>query len=266
MTKKAKILVLDDNKNFLKTAKHLLSDDYEVKTTFSSEQARRLVRQYRFDVAILDQKLAKNEKGIEVLGQLRKYDPELPAIICTEYPHYKDTRASFRAGVLDYIGKRESDLSERLKASIRSSIKAQSKTLEVKRERARSIKIFLAYQHDDREAVESLFDELTAGRFLPWMDSKSIIKGPWWPQIQKMIGEVDYFLPCFSSSSLIRRRSVFRDELSLGLEIQGRLFRNEVFVVPIRLAPCEIQEEFEVFQVVNLFEKNWFSKLEAMLV
>ena len=86
------------------------------------------------------------------------------------------------------------------------------------------------------------------------------------PQINKAIEESNYFIACFSSDSLRRKRGVFRDELALALGIQGSLFRSETFVVPLRLEPCDIPEEFEQFQCVNSFERDGFSKLIRMLV
>ena len=83
--------------------------------------------------------------------------------------------------------------------------------------------------------------------------------------MQKAIKESDYFIPCFSSNSLRKKQSIFREELALALKIQKSLFRREVFIVPTRLTDCEIPDEFEHFQYVDLFGKNGLTTLIKML-
>lgn len=254
MNGKEKILVLDDKKNWLKTIKNLLSDKYELILTTSVAQARRHVRDDQVVLAILDQKLSNHQKGIEVLGSLRKASPDLRAIILTGYPNEDDLNDSLRSGALDYISKQEKNLRAALIRSIE-----RNKQTETRR-------VFLSYQYDDRRRVEVLYHRLTESGFIPWMDSKSTIREKWWPQTQKAIKDSDYFLACFSSGSLRKKQSVFRDELALARKIQKRLFRGEVFIIPVKLTDCEIPEEFEQYQRINLFEKEGFAKLVNMLI
>jgi ActR/RegA family two-component response regulator len=254
MNGKERILVLDDNKNWLRTIKNLLSDKYELILTTSVAQARKHVKTSPIALAILDQKLSKGQRGIRVLGNLRKDLPDLRAIILTKYPDYYDIRDSLQAGALDYISKRD----ENLKAELIKSIERNKKK--------KSTRIFLSYQYEDRKQVEALYHRLTERGFIPWMDVNSTLRGKWEPQTQKAINESDYLLACFSSGSLRKKQSVFRKELALALKIQKSLFRAEVFLIPVKLTECEIPEEFERFQYINLFEKDGFHKLVKVLI
>jgi ActR/RegA family two-component response regulator len=254
MNGKEKILVLDNNKNWLKTIKNLLGDKYALILTTSVAQAKKHIKDDQIALAILDQKLSNNQKGIRVLGSLRKASPDLRAIILTGYPSEDDLKDSLRSGALDYILKQEKNLKVELIKSIERN--KQTKTL----------RVFLSYQYDDRMRVEALYHKLTARGFIPWMDIKSTIRGKWGPQMQKAIKDSDYFLACFSSGSLRKKQSVFREELTLARRIQKRLFRGEVFIIPVMLTDCEIPEEFEQLQRVNLFEKDGFAKLVKMLI
>jgi response regulator RpfG family c-di-GMP phosphodiesterase len=254
MTVKEKILILDNEKNWLSTINNLLKDDYDLILTTSPRQAQKHVKTNHIVLAILDQKLSNNQNGIRVLSNLRKDLPDLRAIILTGYPNYQDSADSFHAGALDYISKGEKNL----KAKLLKSIERYKKI--------KTIRIFLSYQNDDRKQVESLYRKLTERGFIPWMDINSTIRGKWKPQLHKAIKESDYFIACFSSNSLRKRQSVFREELALALKIQKSLFRKEVFIVPVRLMDCEIPEEFGQFQYVNLFEKYGFPKLVKILI
>jgi len=254
MNNKEKILILDNDKNWLSTIKNLLSDRYNLILTTSVAQARKHVKDNNIVLAILDQKLSDHQKGIRVLGDLRKDLPDLRAIILTGYPDYYDYRDSMQAGALDYISKKE----EHLQAELIKSIEHNKKT--------KAIRVFLSYQNDDRKQVEVLYHKLTEKGFIPWMDINSTLRGKWEPQMQKAIKESDYFLACFSSGSLRKKQSVFRDELSLALKIQKKLFRTEVFIVPVRLTDCAIPEEFKQFHYINLFEKSGFTELVKVLI
>jgi len=254
MNEKEKILVLDDNKNWLTTIKHLLGDEYNLILTTSVAQARRHAKDSSIVLAILDQRLSNRQKGIRVLGNLRKDLPDLHAIVLTEYPSNSDHVASFQAGALDYISKREKHLREQLINSIERNKKRKA------------IRIFLAYQNDDEAQVEELYHQLTERGFIPWMAKNSALKGEWEPQTRKAIKESDYFVACFSSGSLRKKQSAFRDELKLARKIQRSLFRSEVFIIPVKLIECEIPEEFGQFQTINLFENDGLAKLIKVFV
>jgi CheY-like chemotaxis protein len=254
MNRKEKILVLDNNKNWLATIKNLLSDKYNLILTTSVSQARKQAKDSSIALAILDQRLSNGQRGIRVLSDLRKDLPDLRAIILTEYPNYDDHRHSFQAGALDYISKKEKQLREELIKSIESN------------KNTKAIRVFLAHQNDDWRKVEDLYHQLTGRGFFPWMAKHSTIRGEWEPQTQKAIKESDYFLACFSSGSLRKKQSAFRDELLLALKIQKSLFRSEVFVIPVKLAECEIPEEFSQFDYINLFDNDGFAKLVKVLL
>ncbi|HLL77072.1 MAG TPA: TIR domain-containing protein [Pyrinomonadaceae bacterium] len=254
MNGKERILVLDDNKDWLTTIKNLLGDNYDLILTTSVAQARRHVKESRIALAILDQRLSKNQRGIRVLGDLRKDLPDLRAIILTEFANYPDARNSFNSGALDYISKRE----RHLKSELIKSIERNKET--------KAIRVFLSYQSDDRNQVEKLYRGLTERGFIPWMDKYSARQGKWEPQTYKAIDESDYFIACFSSGSLRKKQSIFRKELARALKIQKSLFKREVFIIPVKLADCEIPEEFEQFQYVELYDKDGFAKLVRMLI
>jgi len=252
MNRKEKILVLDNERNWLITIRNLLSDKYNLILTTSVAQAKRHAKDGSIVMAILDQRLSNRQKGIRILGDLRKNLPDLRAIILTEFPNEDDHEHSYQAGALDYVSKREKHLKEHLIKSIERNKKANH--------------VFLAYQNNDEERVEALYHQLTAKGFFPWMDKKSALNGEWEPQIKRAIEESDFFLACFSRGSLRKKRSMFRKELKLALELQEGLFESEVFIIPIRLGDCEIPVEFGRFesQRIHLREKDALAKLISM--
>ncbi len=79
-------------------------------------------------------------------------------------------------------------------------------------------RIFLAYAAEDQHTVERLYDDLESLGFDPWMDRRKLLPGQNWPDsIRRTIEVSDYFLACFSESS-VRKRGHFQAELRLALE------------------------------------------------
>lgn len=253
MNEKPKILILDDQEPWLRTIKNLLEDEYEVVLAKNPVQAIKKTRENELVLAILDQQLG-NERGLDVLPKLRKWCPSLPAVICTAFGNDEDERNSLDNGAVAYIRKGSENFIAELKKAVNNH-----KTRKI-------VKIFLSYQHNDRKHVDTLFRKLTAKGFVPWMDYRNAIKGEWWPQIEKIIPEQDYFIACFSTHSLRKRRSIFRKELKLALEIQNEdLFEPEVFFIPVRLIDCPIPDAFEKYDFKDVFTKEGFNKLIKIL-
>jgi two-component system response regulator GlrR len=80
-----KILVVDDDPTILKLIKMRLElERFEVATAPDAGKALELAKEDRFQVALLDFRLAGKD-GVALMGDLQKIDPELPVIILTAY-------------------------------------------------------------------------------------------------------------------------------------------------------------------------------------
>jgi hypothetical protein len=113
-------------------------------------------------------------------------------------------------------------------------------------------RIFLNYAREDLVRVEELRSALAAAGFLPWMDLASIAGGEVWRRsIEREIAQSDFFVACLTPRS-IARRGVVREEIEMALEVCGQRAQDEIFLIPVRLEACAIQDELDRFHVVDV--------------
>jgi len=85
MEKKKKILVVDDETDFLEVIKiRLEASNYEVITATSGEEALKLYKEVKPSAIILDV-LLPGINGMEVLEKIRKDNPSIPVLIITAF-------------------------------------------------------------------------------------------------------------------------------------------------------------------------------------
>lgn len=86
MLKVSKILVIDDDKNILKTlALTLEAEGYKVDTAKNGEEAIAKSYIHFYNLAIVDWRLP-DMTGIELLGKLKETTPKMMKIMLTGYP------------------------------------------------------------------------------------------------------------------------------------------------------------------------------------
>jgi CheY-like chemotaxis protein len=82
---KARILLVDDNSEFLDSTKDVLEDElYEVMAVDSGIAALKCVENHDFDIVIMDLKMP-GMNGIEAFMEMKKMKSDLNVIICTAY-------------------------------------------------------------------------------------------------------------------------------------------------------------------------------------
>lgn len=111
---KKRILLVDDEEGIQLLYRGEFEDDgYEVDSAYNGEEALEKFRDQSFDLVILDINMP-GMNGIEVLRQMKEINPELPVILSTAYPEYKQDFGTWASE--DYIVK-SANLDE-LKAAI----------------------------------------------------------------------------------------------------------------------------------------------------
>ena len=119
--------------------------------------------------------------------------------------------------------------------------------------------VFLAYVHEDRQAVERLYEALELAGFSPWMDKGKLLPGQNWPRaIEGAIEASDFFIACFSENS-VNKRGGFQAEIRYALDCARRMPLDQIFVVPVRLNACRVPRSIQrELQYVDLFP-DWNS-------
>ncbi|MBW1980776.1 MAG: response regulator [Deltaproteobacteria bacterium] len=100
----AHILVLDDEPKACNLIKKVLEKGNEVYTFTEEDDAINHAMSSKVDLAILDIKL-KKMSGVEVLAELKKYNPEIRAIMLTGYPTTETAKEAITLGATEYLVK-----------------------------------------------------------------------------------------------------------------------------------------------------------------
>jgi DNA-binding NtrC family response regulator len=153
---------------------------FEIKTAESVEEAIDVLKdeERRFDVVIIDWRLAESKTELEVLDGLKALRPHFPKIkiVYTAYPSIENCVKAIKAGADDYIDKTEPGSLDRLIDSIKREL--------------------FARKHEDnepdREWVDEHFDELREryyGELIAFIDGKVVDHGKNRKELEKRVME-----------------------------------------------------------------------------
>jgi two-component system response regulator HydG len=100
-----RILLVDDNEDFLDSTKDVIEDEgYEVFTAISGEEAVGEVESRAFDVVIMDIKMP-GMNGVEAFIEMKKHSPNIKVIFCTAYIVESTIRQALREGAQAVLNK-----------------------------------------------------------------------------------------------------------------------------------------------------------------
>lgn len=100
---RAKILLIEDDRNFLMPLKEFLeSRGFEAHISSKARDAIELSRHELYDMFIIDQNLPDME-GIELAKELLYFQPGAATLIMTAYPDVKKAVRAMRLGVINYM-------------------------------------------------------------------------------------------------------------------------------------------------------------------
>jgi len=102
---KRRILVVDDERSVAQgIALALASDDVEIETVLSGEDALIRMVAVRYDLIICDL-MMPGLSGLDLLKSFREYRPHTPVLMITGYPTHRTAEESLKMGVAAYITK-----------------------------------------------------------------------------------------------------------------------------------------------------------------
>ncbi len=99
------ILIVDDEPNYRLILSEVLKDEgYEVFTAESGEAAMKVIRETDLDLVITDM-LMPGIDGMELLNEVKIFDPDLPVIMITAFGEVEKAVAAMQAGAFNYLTK-----------------------------------------------------------------------------------------------------------------------------------------------------------------
>jgi len=100
-----RLLLVDDNKDFLDSTKDVLEEaGYSVTTATSGEEALSVTREQVFDVILMDVKMP-GMNGVETFLLMKEHNPDVKVILVTAYSVESLTRKAREEGVCDILSK-----------------------------------------------------------------------------------------------------------------------------------------------------------------
>ncbi|MBU8892601.1 MAG: sigma-54 dependent transcriptional regulator [Bacteroidales bacterium] len=155
MIKNSKILIVDDDKQVLKTLEFLLETEFgQITTLKDPNQLPSMLRSEKFDVILLDMNYSKGQntgnEGFYWLNRILKSDPDAIVILITAYGDVELAVKAIREGATDFILKPFDN--DKLLATINTAISLRKSKVQIKK-LTQTQKIFA----EDQEKQHSLF-------------------------------------------------------------------------------------------------------------
>lgn len=100
-----KILLVDDDKQFINDLTVLLENDYSVIFAQNEKDALHKLEEESPDVVLLDLMFNDRVNGLDILRKMLSKDLNLPVIMMTDYASVETAIEAIKIGAFDYISK-----------------------------------------------------------------------------------------------------------------------------------------------------------------
>ena len=123
-----KILVVDDDAIVIKSCRRILeAEGFEVTTVPSADEALEKIKNYEFDLLLMDVKMPKHD-GIFLMREIKKNWPDIPIIVMSGYPTPETVADVLELGATQFIPKpfRPDELIKTIDQVIQSGLEKRS--------------------------------------------------------------------------------------------------------------------------------------------
>lgn len=125
----------------------------------------------------------------------------------------------------------------------------------------RPLRVFLCHATGDKPAVRELYRRLRADGFAPWLDEEDLLPGQSWQvEIPKAVRWSDVVIVCLSPQA-INKAGFIQKEIKFALNAADEKPEGTIFIIPLKLAECDVPEPLSRWQWVNLFSPNGYERL-----
>jgi hypothetical protein len=129
----------------------------------------------------------------------------------------------------------------------------------------RRLSVFLCHASEDKPAVRDLYRRLLASGVDPWLDEVNILPGQDWQRtIRKAVRDADVVLVCLSRTAVAKDGYVHK-EIGYALDIAEDREEQGIFIIPLRLEPCQVPGRLDQLQWVDLFEDRGYDQMMKAL-
>jgi hypothetical protein len=137
--------------------------------------------------------------------------------------------------------------------------------VETERPQERYLRIFLCHAFPDKPTVRKLYVKLKDDGFEPWLDEESILAGQDWElEIPKALRACDVILVCLSQQS-VSKSGYVQKEIRFALDRALEQPEGAIFLIPLKLQPCELPESLNKYQWIKYYEEDGYQRLTRAL-
>jgi len=127
------------------------------------------------------------------------------------------------------------------------------------------LRIFLCHSTSDKPAVRELYRKLKADGYIPWLDEEDILPGQDWELvIANTLRESDIIIICSSPES-VSKTGYVQKEIRFALDRALEQPEGSIFLIPLKLQPCDLPHSLNKYQWVNYYEDNGYQRLTRAL-
>jgi hypothetical protein len=124
--------------------------------------------------------------------------------------------------------------------------------------------VFLSYSRKDAEKVSELRGRLKSSGVRTWIDIHDIVGGEWRTAIKRGLRQSNFFLACLSRNT-VDRGEILQYEHDSALEIQRDRLEGDIFLIPVRLEPCDLPEHLRHLHCFDVYEPAGWDGLKRAL-
>jgi len=123
------------------------------------------------------------------------------------------------------------------------------------------LQVFICHSSSDKPKAYSLYQRLRQDGFDPWLDAEDLIPGQDWQiEIPKAVENSQVVLVCLSPSAITTEGYVQR-EIKFALDVADEKPEGTIYLIPVKLEPCEVPMRLSRWQWVDLYEEGGYERL-----
>jgi uncharacterized LabA/DUF88 family protein len=130
------------------------------------------------------------------------------------------------------------------------------------RDPQRRLRVFLCHSKHDKAQVRELYSRLKGELGIePWLDEESLLPGQDWElEITKTVRASHCVIVCLSRQAIDKEGFVHK-EIRFALDAADHQPEGVIFLIPVKLEPCEVPERLRRYHWVDLFEPGGYQLL-----
>jgi hypothetical protein len=126
-------------------------------------------------------------------------------------------------------------------------------------------RVFLCHASQDRDTVRALHHRLRRDGIPAWLDAVDLLPGQEWDrEIRRIIRASSAVLVCLSTT-VVDKRGYVQKEIRHALDIADEQPDGALFLIPVRLEPCDVPYRLQAWQWVDLFAAQGYQRLLSSL-